>query len=566
MNVRKLVGNQLEKAITEITSEYSPAMVVPASRPEFGDYQANGIMAAAKKLNKKPRDIASLVIEKAELHGIVEKAEGAGPGFINLFLNRNFLSECLSSATLVTPLNRTQKIVVDYSSPNLAKEMHVGHLRSAIIGDAVVRTLESLGHEVVRQNHTGDWGTPFGKLIAYFDQSGADYNGLADLEKFYIEANHKFNTDDNFAEASRKAVVKLHTGDPETLTTWKKFIGASVNHMQKVYERIGISLEPNHIRGESSYNEDLPGILEDLNAEGLLTTSDGAKCVFLDEFKGKDNKPLPVLVQKSDGGFLYHTTDLAAVKYRSGILNADRILYFTDARQNLHFKMLFAVARAAQFVEEDTALEHHPFGKIVDGNGKPFSTRDGGTIPLMKLIDEALVRARATVLMRNRGLTIDKIDEVVSAVAVGAIKYADLSKNRTNDYVFDWDNMLSFEGNTSPYIQYGFARIMSLFSKGNARADHRAAITIRNDIEHALAVQLVRYQETLEQVATEAMPHYLCGYLYELTTLFMRFYEKCPVLEEPTAIRESRLTLCSKTAATLKHGLNLLGISTVSQM
>ena len=566
MNVRQLVANQLEKAITEITNEYSPAMVVPASRPEFGDYQANGIMAAAKKLKKKPRDIASLVIEAAELNNIVENAEVAGPGFINLFLNRKFLSKSLSNTALVTPLNHTQKVVVDYSSPNLAKEMHVGHLRSAIIGDAVVRTLESLGHEVLRQNHTGDWGPPFGKLIAYFDQSGADYNGLVDLEKFYIEANHKFNTDDDFAEASRKAVVNLHTGDPKTLNTWKSFIGASVDHMQKVYERIGISLEPSHIRGESSYNEDLPGILKDLDAADLLTTSDGAKCVFLDEFKGKDDKPLPVLVQKSDGGFLYHTTDLAAVKYRSNVLNADRILYFTDARQNLHFKMLFAVARAAHFVEGETALEHHPFGKIVDGTGKPFSTRDGGAIPLMKLVDEALVRARDRVLKRSRGVSADKIDDVVSAVAVGAIKYADLSKNRTSDYVFDWDNMLSFEGNTSPYIQYGFARIMSLFSRGNLSADFQAEITISDDTEHALAVQLVRFQETVEQVAIEAMPHYLCGYLYELTSLFMRFYEKCPVLEAPTATRQSRLALCSKTAATLKYGLNLLGISTVSQM
>lgn len=566
MNVRKLLDERLEQAISKLSDESSSALVRPASRPEFGDYQANGVMAVAKKLRKNPRDIASLVIKEAKTNGIVDKAVVAGPGFINLFLHREFLSQLLSTSKLLTPLGSVQKIVVDYSSPNLAKEMHIGHLRSAIIGDAVVRSLESLGHEVLRQNHTGDWGTPFGKLIAYFKQAHTKYKNLADIEKFYVEANHKFNTDDDFAEASRKAVVNLHTGDPDTIRTWEKFIDASINHMQRVYDRIGISLKPSHIRGESSYNTDLPDVLNDLDHAGLLSMSDGAKCVFLEEFKGKDNKPLPVLVQKSDGGYLYQTTDLAAVKYRSNILQADRVLYFTDARQNLHFKMLFAVARAANFTNGKTALEHHPFGKIVDGNGKPFSTRDGGTIPLMKLVDEALERARNIVLKRSRDLPEEKIDEVVNAVAIGALKYADLSKNRTNDYMFDWDNMLSFEGNTAPYIQYGFARIMSLFSRGKVNAKFQAEITISNNVEHALAVQLVRFQETVEQVAIEAMPHYLCGYLYDLTTLFMRFYENCPVLEAPTPVQESRLALCSKTAATLKCGLNLLGISAVSQM
>ena len=566
MNVRKLLDERLEQAISKLSDESSSALVRPASRPEFGDYQANGVMAVAKKLRKNPRDIASLVIKEAKTNGIVDKAVVAGPGFINLFLHREFLSQLLSTSKLLTPLGSVQKIVVDYSSPNLAKEMHIGHLRSAIIGDAVVRSLESLGHEVLRQNHTGDWGTPFGKLIAYFKQAHTKHKNLADIEKFYVEANHKFNTDDDFAEASRKAVVNLHTGDPDTIRTWEKFIDASINHMQRVYDRIGISLKPSHIRGESSYNTDLPDVLNDLDHAGLLSMSDGAKCVFLEEFKGKDNKPLPVLVQKSDGGYLYQTTDLAAVKYRSNILQADRVLYFTDARQNLHFKMLFAVARAANFTNGKTALEHHPFGKIVDGNGKPFSTRDGGTIPLMKLVDEALERARNIVLKRSRDLPEEKIDEVVNAVAIGALKYADLSKNRTNDYMFDWDNMLSFEGNTAPYIQYGFARIMSLFSRGKVNAKFQAEITISNNVEHALAVQLVRFQETVEQVAIEAMPHYLCGYLYDLTTLFMRFYESCPVLEAPTPVQESRLALCSKTAATLKCGLNLLGISAVSQM
>ena len=569
MNVRKLLDLRLTKALSSLGADDATAVVAPASRPEFGDYQANGAMAAAKKLKTNPRELAAALIEAAELDDIVATADVAGPGFINLKLSPDFLRRQLADPTLIHRVDEPQTIVVDYSAPNLAKELHVGHLRTTVIGDAMARTLEALGHVIYRQNHVGDWGTPFGKLIVYLDEQGESSEELADLERFYVEASEKFENDPAFADAARQFVVEMHNGKPQAIEKWRRFLAISAAHMQAVYDRMGISLKPEHTRGESAYNDDLASVVADLDAAGLLTLSDGAKCVFLDEFKekGKDGNPLPMLVQKSDGGYLYHTTDLAAVRYRNGKLHADRALYFTDARQIQHFQLLFAVARAAGFAPPQMRLEHHPFGKMLDKTGKPFSTRDGSAIPIITLLDEAIVRARKVVAEKSKDLDSDELEHVTQAVAIGAIKYADLSKNRTNDYTFDWDTMLSFDGNTAPYLQYAYARIQSLFMRGQIDpASCTGEISIVEDAEHQLAVQLVRFSETLDQVASEVMPHYLCGFIYDLTVRFMRFYENCPVLDAPEEIRASRLALCAKTAATLQRGLGLLGIDTVPRM
>ena len=567
MNVRQLLDDRLGEAFEQVTKECAPALVSPASRPEYGDYQANGAMAVAKRLKTNPRKLAEDVVGACDLTGIVAEIEIAGPGFINLTLSQEFLKGTLARADLVTKVPRRESIVIDYSSPNLAKTLHVGHLRSTIIGDATARTLEILGHNVWRQNHIGDWGTPFGMLVTYLDEQGQSSDDLGNLDHFYALASERFEKDPAFAKTARKFVVDLQSGKEGALTRWKQFIELSTSHMQRIYEQLNISLNPDHTRGESAYNNDLAQVVTDLDKAGLLSLSDGAKCVFLKEFTGKEGKPLPMLVQKSDGGYLYHTTDLAALRYRHKVLNADRILYFTDGRQNLHFRMLFAVAHASEFVPKSTKLEHHPFGKLLDSNGRPFRSRDGSTIPLDHLVEEAFERARAIVQSKNSNLGDREFDEVVRAIAIGAIKYADLSKNRLHDYTFDWDSMLAFEGNTAPYLQYAFARIQSLFSRGNlSPKSYRADIVPENENERNLAIQLCRFQETLELVGREGMPHHLCAYLYELTSRFMRFYETCPVLDAPEKDRKNRLALCARTAKTLETGLNCLGIAVVTRM
>ncbi|MEE3279851.1 MAG: arginine--tRNA ligase, partial [Pseudomonadota bacterium] len=442
MNVRQLLDDRLSDAFERVCNESAPALVSPASRPEYGDYQSNGAMAVAKRLKTNPRKLAEDIVNAADLTGIVAETEIAGPGFINLTLGQEFLSATLARPDLVTQVPRAERIVIDYSSPNLAKTLHVGHLRTTVIGDAMARTLEILGHDVYRQNHIGDWGTPFGMLVTYLDEQGQSSDDLGNLDHFYALASQRFEQDPSFAEAARNFVVDLQSGKEAALTRWKQFIELSSSHMQHIYEQLNISLKPDHIRGESAYNNDLAQVVQDLDHAGLLSLSDGAKCVFLAEFTGKEGKPLPVLVQKSDGGYLYHTTDLAALRYRHNVLHADRILYFTDVRQNLHFRMLFAVARAGEFVPKTTKLEHHPFGKLLDGDGRPFRSRDGSTIPLAKLVEQAHERASALVRSKSSNLDQTEFDEVVHAIAIGAIKYADLSKNRLNDYQFDWDSML----------------------------------------------------------------------------------------------------------------------------
>jgi arginyl-tRNA synthetase len=567
MNLKRLISDRLAAALHASLGAPAPPVVQQSARPEFGDYQANGIMGAAKRARANPRALAEAVLAKVDLAGVAARTEIAGPGFINITVSDEFLARALAESPLLEAASERQTVVVDYSSPNLAKEMHVGHLRSTIIGDALARVFEALGHRVIRQNHVGDWGTQFGMLLTFLTETGANSELLEDLEAFYRAAKARFDSDAEFAERSRLAVVGLQRGDPAPRERWHRFIGISLSHCQAVYDRLGVTLSPADVMAESAYNDDLDDVVRSLTDQGLLVESDGARCVFLDEFKGKDGEVLPLIVQKSDGGYLYATTDLAAVRHRGQRLQADRVLYLTDARQALHFRQVFAVAERAGFVRPGMRLEHHPFGAMLGADGKPFKTREGSVVKLADLLDQAEARALAVVAEKNPDLPEAERRDVARVVGIGAVKYADLSKNRTSDYVFDWDQMLSFEGNTAPYLQYAYTRIRSIFRRG---AIDEAALTGRIRLEaaeeHALAVALLRLQETVEQVAEDGHPHYLCGYLYELATQFSRFYEACPILSADDATRTSRLLLCRRTAQTLRGGLDLLGIETVERM
>jgi arginyl-tRNA synthetase len=567
MNLKRLLNERFAAAMQASLGEPAPPVLQQAARVEFGDYQANGVMGAAKRARQNPRALAEAVLASTDLAGIADRTEIAGPGFINVTLNDDFLARALATAPLLESVGDRQNVVVDYSSPNLAKEMHVGHLRSTIIGDALARILGALGHQVVRQNHVGDWGTQFGMLLTFLDETGANSELLADLEDFYRAAKARFDSDAEFAERSRSTVVGLQRGDPAIRERWQRFIDISMSHCQELYERLGVTLTPGDVMAESAYNDDLVEVVHALTDQGLLTESDGAQCVFLDEFKGKDGDVLPLIVQKSDGGYLYATTDLAAIRYRAGRLHADRVLYFTDARQALHFRQVFAVAERAGFVRAGMRLEHHPFGAMLGADGKPFKTREGSVVKLTELLDQAESRALAVVAEKNPDLSDDEQREIARVVGIGAVKYADLSKNRSSDYVFDWDQMLSFEGNTAPYLQYAYTRVRSVFRRGDVdEAALAGPIMLQTAEEHALAVALLRLQETVEQVADDAHPHYLCAYLYELASQFSRFYEACPILNAEDALRTSRLLLCRRTADALQFGLDLLGIETVERM
>ncbi|MFP3936870.1 MAG: arginine--tRNA ligase [Phycisphaerae bacterium] len=574
MNVLAELSRRIARALADAGAPSdSPALVARATRPEFGDYQANGVMAAAKRMKTNPRELAEKVIDVAKLDDIAEKVEPAGPGFINITLRNDWLASRLTATLgdeqlgVETPTSQT--VVVDYSSPNLAKEMHVGHLRSTIIGDALARTLEFCGHNVIRQNHVGDWGTQFGMLIAMMAETGADAADLGDLEQFYQAAKRRFDTDEDFAARARAAVVRMQQGDEGILPYWRRFTSESLKHCEQVYRRLGVSLMREHVRGESSYRDELPQVVTDLESAGLLTESEGAKCVFIEGFTNADDEPLPVIVQKSDGAYLYASTDLAAIRYRTRELKADRILYVTDSRQSLHFRQIFAVARRAGFAGDDVSLEHVGFGMMLGSDHRPFRTRDGGTVRLNDLLDKAEQLAAELVRQRNPELAGDEeaLREVSRAVGVGAVKYADLSQNRTSDYVFSWDKMLALDGNTAPYMQYAHARISSIFRRGRDEGVPASGdIRLEHPAERALAVALARFPETIRAVVDDCLPSVLCSYLYELAGAFMGFYENCPVLSSPEPLRTSRLMLCRLTRRTVRTGLELLGIAAPEQM
>ncbi|HAT7590795.1 TPA: arginine--tRNA ligase [Citrobacter werkmanii] len=577
MNIQALLSEKVSQAMI---AAGAPADCEPQVRQsakiQFGDYQANGMMAVAKKLGMAPRQLAEQVLTHLDLNGIASKVEIAGPGFINIFLDPAFLAQHVQQALASDRLGVTQPakqtVVVDYSAPNVAKEMHVGHLRSTIIGDAAVRTLEFLGHNVIRANHVGDWGTQFGMLIAWLEkqqQENAGEMALADLEGFYRDAKKHYDEDEAFAERARSYVVKLQGGDEYFREMWRKLVDITMSQNQLTYDRLNVTLTRDDVMGESLYNPMLPGIVADLKAKGLAVESEGATVVFLDEYKNKEGEPMGVIIQKKDGGYLYTTTDIACAKYRYETLHADRVLYYIDSRQHQHLMQAWTIVRKAGYVPDSVPLEHHMFGMMLGKDGKPFKTRAGGTVKLADLLDEALERARRLVAEKNPDMPADELEKLANAVGIGAVKYADLSKNRTTDYIFDWDNMLAFEGNTAPYMQYAYTRVLSVFRKAdideNALAN--AQVIIREDREAQLAARLLQFEETLTVVAREGTPHVMCAYLYDVAGLFSGFYEHCPILSaENEEIRKSRLKLAQLTAKTLKLGLDTLGIETVERM
>ncbi|GGN30163.1 arginine--tRNA ligase [Shewanella putrefaciens] len=540
------------------------------------DLATNLAMMLTKVAGKNPRELAQLIIDTLPASAFVAKVEIAGPGFINFFINDSALADQLQNAVndehLGIKLPTPQTVVVDYSSPNLAKEMHVGHLRSTIIGDSVVRALEFLGHKVIRQNHVGDWGTQFGMLLAYMEELRAK-NGeqahleLSDLETFYRAAKLRFDESAEFATRARQLVVELQSGDEYCNKLWREFNDISLSHCHEVYARLGVSLTRADVHGESAYNADLEQVVKDLDAQGLLTESNGAKVVFQEAFRNKEGEPLPVIIQKADGGYLYATSDLAAMRYRSNVLKADRVLYFVDLRQALHFQQVFSLAKLAKFVREDMSLEHLGFGTMNGEDGRPFKTRSGGVVKLVDLLEEANVRALELVRSKNPDMDEETLAEIARVVGISAVKYADLSKNRTSDYIFSFEQMLSFEGNTAPYLLYAYTRVAGIFKRVTGLDLSQAKIVLEHEKEKDLGNKLAQFGEILNRVVDKGQPHVLCAYLYELAGAFSSFYEACPVLAaDNDEQKNSRLLLSQLTARTLQKGLNLLGIETLERM
>ena len=579
MNIKQLLAAKTQAAMIKVgLPADTNTAVTQSTKVEFGDYQINGAMAAAKLLKTNPRALAQQLVDVLELADIADKVEIAGPGFINVTLKPDWLATQLQQAVAdprlgVSANTAPQTVVVDYSAPNLAKEMHVGHLRSTIIGDAVVRALEFWGDTVIRQNHMGDWGTQFGMLIAHLEDklaAGVDLEtvALADLEDFYREAKKRFDDEAGFADKSRDYVVKLQGGDAHCQKLWQLFIDTSVKHSEEVYRTLNVTLGHDHIKPESAYNPMLQPIVDDLKARGIAVEDQGALVVFLHELADKEGNPSPFIIQKTGGGFLYATTDLAACQYRSHELNVDRIIIFTDARQALHFKQVELVARKAGLLRAETAYEHCPFGTMMGEDGKPFKTRTGGTVKLAELLEEAVVRAEAVVKGKSTELSAEEIAEVARKVGIGAVKFADLSKNRTSDYIFSWDAMLSFEGATAPYLQYAYTRVSSILRRAGISDSFSATLQLAEQQEKQLALKVLQFEETLQQVMKDAQPNLLCNYLYELASQYMSFYEACPILKDgiEPALRDSRLMLSILVAKLLAKGLDLLGIDVMERM
>ncbi|MEO0433920.1 MAG: arginine--tRNA ligase [Cyanobacteria bacterium J06656_5] len=559
--------------------EGTDPVLVPTNNPQFGDYQANVAMSLAKRLKDKPRAIATKIVENLTIDDLCDTPQIAGPGFINLKFKTDYLREQLkaiySDERLGIPTAQPKRTIVDFSSPNIAKEMHVGHLRSTIIGECIARTLEFLGHDVLRLNHVGDWGTQFGMLITHLrdvcpeaitESSSVD---IGDLVEFYKQAKKRFDEDEDFKSTSRDAVVALQSGEETAYKAWQLLCEQSRKEFQKIYDRLDITIQE---RGESFYNPLLDDVTKDLASLGLLEENQGAQVVFLEGFTNKDGKPQPLIVRKSDGGFNYATTDLAAIRQRTINEKAERVIYITDAGQANHFAQVFQVANRAHWIPNNVELVHVPFGLVKGEDGKKLKTRSGETVKLKDLLDEAITRSEKDLKQRiadeSRNESEDFIHEVSTAVGLGAVKYADLSQNRTSDYIFSFDKMLALQGNTAPYMLYAYVRVQGISRKGNIDFSQlgEAPIVLEDNTELALAKHLLALDTIVMEVAQDLFPNRLCQYLFELSQKFNQFYDRCSVLQAEEPQRTSRLMLCDLTARTLKLGLSLLGIQVLERM
>ena len=577
LDPRTALAARLQRAVAKAFGEEHAAVDAMVRRSERADFQADLAMGLAKVLKRPPRQVAEAVVAAAELADICEGVEIAGPGFINLTLNPKFLERGLAAAARdprlgVPQAAHQERIVIDYSAPNVAKEMHVGHLRSTIIGDALARLLEFAGHDVVRQNHIGDWGTPFGMLIEHLldvGEAGAQAD-MGELSGFYRDARLKFDGDPKFADRARQRVVLLQAGDARTLELWRQLVDLSNKYFFGVYERLGIGLREQHVHGESAYNAVLADVAAELERKGLARVNDGALCAFPPGFTNRDNEPLPLIVRKQDGGYGYGATDLAAVRYRTQVLGATRLLYVVGAPQAQHLAMVFAVAIQAGWLVPPARAEHVAFGAVLGTDKKMFKSRAGESVRLTDLLDEAVERADAELARRDSQRDGTARRALAAAIGIGAIKYADLANDRIKDYVFDFDRMLAAEGRTGPYLQYAHARIHSIFRKaaesGIARSPN-GVVVLTEAAERKLALELLDFGNAAVEAGETLRPHRLCGYLYDLATAFTAFFETCSVLKAPDdATRASRLALCETTARVLSCGLGLLGIAAPERM
>jgi arginyl-tRNA synthetase len=565
---------QIEAAAEVVVGSPSPIplLVLPTNDSKFGDLQCSSVLGLAKSLKKNPRELAQQIVAKLDVSKTCEPPEIAGPGFINFRFKSEFVAaESLAAArderVGVANVEPSRTFVVDYSSPNVAKSMHVGHIRTTIIGDAISRILRFVGHRVITDNHIGDWGTDFGMRIVgwkkHRDDAALKADPVAEIERLYKLVKSQSDTDPAVLDEARKELARLQQGDPENLAIWERMKELSQEQFDTIYQRLGITFD--HALGESFYNPRLKSVVADLKAKGIAQDSEGAVCVFFPD--NKELKDKPFLIQKSDGAALYGTTDLATIQYRVEQWHPDELIYVTDARQQLHFKQVFATARKWGFT---CGLKHVYFGTILGENGKPMKTRSGDPPRLSDLLDEAEQRARLIVDDKNPDLPEDVRTQIARVVGIGAVKYADLSQNRITDYIFSWDKMLAMQGNTAPYLQYAYVRIRSIFRKGqekhSALSTQHSALSLEHPGELDLAKHLLNFDWALQQVLDDYKPNFLCNYLYDLSGKFSSFYEACPVLQSDEPTRSSRLLLCQLTAAVLKEGLNLLGIETIEQM
>lgn len=574
------ISDAIQDALGKAVPEAAPAepMVRPAQDEKFGDYQSNAAMPLGKKLGQPPRQVAQRIVEALGAGQMLQPPQIAGPGFINLRLKDEFLAGLLESIQAderlgVMPVDPPQKVALDFAGPNLAKEMHVGHMRTTIIGDTIGRVLEFAGHDVLRLNHVGDWGTQFGMLIQYLRQTqpealkSPETVHIADLEEFYKQAKQRFDADPAFADAARRAVVDLQGGEPATRTIWKAFVHASREHADAIFARLGVTAVE---RGESFYNDMLPQIVQELKDKSLAVIDQGAVCVFLEGFVGREGQPQPMLIQKSDGGYNYDTTDLAAIKYRLTCDKADWLIYVTDVRQKQHFDMIFAAARKAGWLRDAVRVNWVGYGMVLGSDGRVFKTREGGTVKLKDLLNEAEARAQKVVDENSAEFPEAERKQIARAVGIGAIKYVDMSHSLGTDYRFDWDKMLSLDGNTAPYMMYAYARIRSIGRKGGidyATLPADTKILITNEFERRLARKLLQFGEVFQVLSRDLEPNVLTSYLFETAQTFSGFYRECPVLQAQTEeLKRSRLRLCDITARTIKLGLHLLGIETVERM